>query len=83
MNYLAGEYMFEAVTAAMTNMFPKKGTRGLTFSEIREKPILHDLDFEAQQEAIDQEKAYERYRVQRAIDKLNWDLAQIYEGKGE
>ena len=80
MNYLAGEYMFDALMAALGNMFAKKGTQPKGFSDFRKNPILSDL---GEEEEIDEKTAYENYRAQRMIDKLNWDLAKIYESKGE
>lgn len=79
MNYIAGEYVFDALMAAFSNMFSKKGAKPKTFSDIRKNPILSNIT----EEEVDEKTAYDNYRAQRMIDKLNWDLAKIYESKGE
>ena len=80
MNYLMGEYVFDAVGAVVSGMFAKKGTQPKHYMDIRPKPIMEHID---EQKKIEDEKtAYERYRMQRQIDKLNWDLAQIYAKQG-
>lgn len=80
MNYLMGEYVFEAVGAVASGMFAKKGSQPKQFTELCPKPILDHIDEQKQIE--DEKTAYERYRMQRQIEKLNWDLAQIYAKKG-
>jgi len=81
LNYLTGEYVYDALVAALGGMFAKKGTKAPTYIEMREKPILDKID-EKQEEVVDEQTAYENWRMQRKIDKLNWDLAQIYAKKG-
>ena len=73
MNYLAGEYVFDAVMAAIGNVFAKKGEKQKGFIDVRPKPILS----EAVKEELDAKQAYDNYLAQRMIDKLNWDLAHM------
>ena len=81
MNYIAGEYVFDALMVALGNMFSKKGTPIKSFTDVRKQPVLSEVI--EHEEVVDEQTAYEKYRVQRMIDKLNWDLAKIYESKGE
>lgn len=80
MNYLLGEYVYEALSAALGGVFAKRGTKAPSYLEAREKPILDKIDKEPEKE-VDPQTEYERWRMQRKIDKLNWDLAQIYANK--
>lgn len=80
MNYLMAEYFYEALGAVVSGMFAKKGTQPKQFIDIRPKPIMEHIDEEKKVE--DEQAAYEKYRMQRQIDKLNWDLAQIYAKQG-
>lgn len=83
LNYLLGEYVYDALTAALSSAFAKKGSKAPTYLEVREKPILDKIDQKQEEvEVVDEQTAYERWRTQRKIDKLNWDLAQIYANKG-
>lgn len=81
LNYLLGEYVYDAVSAALGGVFAKKNTKPPTYIELREKPLLDKLGEEPEKE-VDPQTEYERWRMQRKIDKLNWDLAQIYAKKG-
>jgi hypothetical protein len=80
MNFLMGEYFFDAIAAALSNMGMKKGDKPLTYTDIRKEPILKTID--KKQQEIDEKQAYENYRVKRMIDKLNWDLAHMEQQGG-
>ena len=80
MNYLMGVYVYDAFGAVLSGMFAKKGTQPKSFADIRPKPIMEHID--EQKKIEDEQTAFERWRMQRKIDKLNWDLAQIYAKKG-
>lgn len=74
LNYIVGEYVFDAMCAVMSNLSGKKGNT-ITYGDIRKKPMLDDI---AKQEIeVDRETAYRNYAVQRKIDKLNWDIAHM------
>lgn len=74
LNYIVGEYVFDAICAVMSNLAGKKGNP-VTFGDIRKKPMLDGIT--EQKEEIDPKQAYEDYIVQRKIDKINWDLAHM------
>lgn len=49
--YLLGEYVFEGVSAALANMFRKRGQKAVTFQGVREKPLLQMVDEEQREES--------------------------------
>ena len=85
LNYYAGWYFFGAVTAALSNIMLDKGAKMHTPDEFIKEPVLQGVreKIEADrpltdEEIVEQTKLYFR---QKAIDKLNYDLAKIYEKK--
>lgn len=74
LNYIVGEYVFDAMCAVMSNLAGKKG-KSVTYTDIRKNPMLNEID--KHEEELDAQAAYEAYIVQRKIDKLNWDLAHM------
>ena len=76
LNYIIGEYVYDAICAVMSNLTSKKGGSVITFGDVRKKPMLNDI-VEHEEEEEDAQTAYENYIVQRKIDKLNWDLAHM------
>lgn len=49
-HYLLGEYVFDAVTAAIANALKKKSAKPITFHDIREKPLLQAAEEEREEE---------------------------------
>jgi len=76
LNYIIGEYMYDAMCAVMSNLSGKKGSAPVTYGDVRKKPVLDDI-VQQEEEEVDPQRAYENYIVQRKIDKLNWDLAHM------
>lgn len=58
-NYLLGQYVFDAVSAALANAFSGKNKKAVSYQDVREKPLLQIMEEERKEqngEMSDEEK---------------------------
>ena len=83
MNYVLGEYVFDAFSAIISGLFAKNKSDRLAYTDLRKEPVLSKIDEPPEPTEEDMQRAYEQYRMQRKIDKLNWDLAHMDMSRGK
>lgn len=83
--YLMGEYVFEAVSAALANVLKKKSAKAVTFKDMRNKPLLQMIEDERKEETGDLSDEEKKRRTEQLFMNLqimaaNFNISKQNEG---